>query len=58
MLLIFIVIGLAGGILTSLFYALLIMFFPDKKVKTRDVLIIMATVLILVFSYLIYMISN
>ena len=57
MLLILIVLGFAGGILTSLFYAILIMFFPEKKVKFKDIMMIMGIIMCLFLGYFIFLLT-
>lgn len=53
----FIVLGLIVGILTSIVYTFIISFYPNKKVKTKEIFLIMGTVMVLSIAYLIFLIS-
>ena len=52
-LLIFLVLGLIGGVFSFLIYSFIISFFPDKKVKTKDILIIFGSTTVLSLGYFI-----
>ena len=51
----FIVIGFIGGVIASLIYCGLLLFFPDKKVKTKDILILFGVAITLTLGYVIFL---